>query len=353
MRRLAPLLTTAALLSASAILGAADDLVLSRFSDYLNSLRAQAGIPGLSATIVGNTSVTWEQAYGLADVERNVYASPSTPYEVDGLTETATATLLLRCVEDGSLTLDDLVGTYSPSSPDAGATLRQILSYTSPGPGGGLVYSYRPERLISLADVATNGCTGQTYSASISGLLYRLNMFDSVPGSSVVGLSPPPAGIDNGAIQRFNGVLAQLATPYAVDAGGHATPGRYSATTLTPTSGLISTVRDLAKFDLGVKSGFLRPESLAQAWTPPLDGNGRFLPHGFGWFSQVYNGERVVWQFGVSDNASSSMTITVPGRGLTLILLANSQGLVRPFPLAAGDVTASPFARLFLGTFVR
>ena len=55
----------------------------------------------------------------------------------------------------------------------------------------------------------------------------------------------------------------------------------------------------------------------------------------------------------MSDNASSSLTITVPGRGLTLILLANSNGLVKPFDLAAGDITVSPYTKLFLGTFVR
>ena len=352
MRRPVLVLTIAAVLSARVIL-TADDLVLSLFSGYLNALRTQAAIPGLSATIVGPTDVTWEQGYGYQDVDRLQRAVPDTPYEIDGLTELVTAVLVLRCVDEhGSLTLDDPVGQYAPSSPDANATLRQILSHTSPGPNG-LVYSYRPERLAALVP-AVSACTGQTLSPSISGLLDRLVMYDSVPGSDVAGQSPPPTGIDPSAIPRFNGVLGRLATPYAVDAGGHATPSQYSATTLTPTSGLISTVRDLAKFDLRVKDGFaLHPESLALAWTPPLDGNGQRLPHGFGWFSQTYNGERVVWQFGVSDNASSSMMITVPGRGLTLILLANSQGLVKPYPLSAGDVTVSPFARLFLGTFVR
>jgi len=47
------------------------------------------------------------------------------------------------------------------------------------------------------------------------------------------------------------------------------------------------------------------------------------------------------------------MIIMLPRRGLTLILLANSQGLARPFPLSAGDVTVSPFARLFLSIFAR
>ena len=55
----------------------------------------------------------------------------------------------------------------------------------------------------------------------------------------------------------------------------------------------------------------------------------------------------------IRTNASSSMIITVPGRAMTLVLLANGQGLARPFSLAGGDVTGSPFARLFLSLFLR
>jgi hypothetical protein len=68
---------------------------------------------------------------------------------------------------------------------------------------------------------------------------------------------------------------------------------------------------------------------------------------------QSYAGEPIVWQFGLGDGASSSMILIVPRRSLTVILLANSDGLARPFSLAAGDATVSPFARLFLGIFVR
>ena len=114
------------------------------------------------------------------------------------------------------------------------------------------------------------------------------------------------------------------------------------------------TVRDLAKFHLALKAGvLLRADTLALAWQAPIDRDGRRLPHGLGWFVQSYNGETIVWQFGVTDNGSSSLWVTVPGRGLTLILMANSSGLARPFNLAAGDLTVSPFARLFLGLFVR
>ena len=97
----------------------------------------------------------------------------------------------------------------------------------------------------------------------------------------------------------------------------------------------------------------LRPETLATAWLAPLGANRQPLPHGLGWFVENYKGEAIVWQFGVNTNASSSLMVTVPGRGITLILLANSDGLVRPYPLATGDLTVSPFGRLFLSLFVR
>ena len=124
--------------------------------------------------------------------------------------------------------------------------------------------------------------------------------------------------------------------------------------TLTPAGGLISTVRDFAKFDLALRQGFLlEPETLAAAWRAPLGAGGVPLPHGLGWFVQSYKGEAVVWQFGLGEDASSSLAVTLPARGLTLILMANSDRLVKPFALSEGDVTVSPFARVFLSLFVR
>ena len=60
----------------------------------------------------------------------------------------------------------------------------------------------------------------------------------------------------------------------------------------------------------------------------------------------------IAWQFGVVEDAYSSLIVKVPNRKLTLILLANSDGLTAPFALEAGDVTASIFARTFLRAFL-
>jgi CubicO group peptidase (beta-lactamase class C family) len=331
---------------------AADTLVFAVFGDYLESLRVQAGIPGLAATIVSATDIAWERGFGVQDVDRNIAVRTDTAFHLDGLTQFVVSSLALRCHESGWISVDDRVARYVPSSPDAASTLRMLMTHTSAGPNG-LVFAYRLNRLTPMA-TAIPACTDSTFRFGIAALLDRMGMADTVPGSDVVQLAPGSEGFDGGALGRYKSTLARLAVPYAVDGKGRPTPSSYRAPSLTPSGGLISTARDLAKFDLALKRGLVvRPETLAVAWSPPANLSGQPLPHGIGWFVQTYEREPVVWQFGISDNAASSMIVTLPRRSLTLILLANSSGLAQSFNLAAGDVTVSPFARLFLGTFVR
>jgi CubicO group peptidase (beta-lactamase class C family) len=329
----------------------ADDVRLGRFGDYVESLRTQAGIPGLAALIVGNNDIVWERGFGKQDIERSIPTRTITPFHLDGLTQMFTAALVLQCVEEGRLSLDDPIGQYATSSPEPDATLRQILSHTS-GPPDNLVFAYRPDRLGPLTS-AVQACTGDSFRQTLANQLDRLAMIDSVPGPDVIEPLPPDGIPDPSAIARYASVLQGLATPYAVDSQRRASVSHYSATTLTPSSGLISTVRDVAQFVLGLRRGvLLRADTLALAWRAPLGRDGQRLPHGLGWFVQSYNGETIVWQFGAGENGSSSLEVTVPGRGITLLMFANSTGLVKPFALAGGDLTASPFGRLFLGLFV-
>lgn len=325
------------------------DLLFARFESYLEALRVQAGIPGLAAAIVGPGEIAWGRGFGHQNVERALPATPATPFYVDGLTQTFTASLVLRCVEEGRLALDDRIDRYAAAGPEGNLTIRQVLSHTSPTPAG-LVYVQRPDRLEWLKP-AIRACTGDSFRETMAGLLARLAMAESVPGADAVRLTPPEAGIpDPLTVERYALALGRVATPYAVPWPGRVTPTEHPVTTLGAAGGLIASVRDMAQFDLALKSGvLLRSDTLALAWSRPFSRGEQPLPHGLGWFVQNYKGERVIWQFGVTPNASSSLVISVPAEGLTLILLANSDGLARWFPLAAGNVTVSPFARVFLG----
>ena len=330
----------------------ADDLVYARFGEYLESLRQQAGIPGLSAAIVGRTGVVWERATGYADVGRSVPMFMDTPVHIDGMTEAFSATLVLNCVEQGRLYLDDQVGKFQTGLSEPGATLRQVLTHTT-GPADAASYAFRPERLGPVR-AAVRSCTTDSYRETLASIFDRFAMIASVPGPDVATLVPPAEGVLTSEFERYNRVMARMATPYAVDSSRRATPVQYAEKTLSPSGGIISTARDLVQFDLSIKNDLLvTAELLAAAWRPPVSPNGQRLPHGIGWFVQTYNGEPVIWQYGMGDPGSSSLLIILPTRSLTLILLANSNGLVKSFNLSAGDLNTSPFGRLFLGAFIR
>lgn len=355
MRRFGLVATiVSALLIGAQLPARAQDPLLSVFRDYLESLRVQAGIPGLSAAIVGRNDIIWEHGFGRQDLERALPARPDTPYHLDGLTQLFTAALTLRCVEEGRLTLDDRVARFDASSPIAAATLRDILSH-SLAANEGAGFLYRPERLEA-AGRAISICTRDSYRETLALLLERLAMHDSVPGTDAVTLEPPAPGIPTPSqAERYSRTLQRLAVSYAVDGPRrNPIPSVHPVTTLTPFAGLVSTVRDVAQFDLALKKGvLLRADTLEAAWQPQTGRDGQLQPSGLGWFVSTYKGERVVWQFGLTDGASSSLVMTVPARGVTLILLGNSSGLVRPFTLSSGDLMVSPFARMFLGLFVR
>jgi CubicO group peptidase (beta-lactamase class C family) len=330
-------------------------LVYEVFGAYLDSLREQAGIPGLAAAIVDDDRIVWEGAYGVQDVGRAVATRTDTPFNADGLTQIFTAAMALRCAEERRLSLEDRVGDFRVPSPEPDASIRQLLTHTS-GPPESPSFTLRPSRLAPMWPIV-RACAVDSYRETFANLLERLAMVDSVPGPDIVNLRRNAEGMpDREDVERYVAVLGRRALPYAVNGRGRASTSSYpsDAAELSPSSGLVTTVRDLAKFDIALREGILvETRTLNEAWTTPVGSNGAPLPHGIGWFVQNYHGEKVVWQFGEGDNASSSLMITLPGRGLTLIMMANSDRMVKPFSLKEGDLTRSPFARVFLNLFTR
>jgi CubicO group peptidase (beta-lactamase class C family) len=112
-------------------LGRERDQRIALFTRYLEPLRIQARIPGLSAAISFDGQIIWEGGLGFADVEARVAAAPDTPYPIASITKTMTSTLVMQCVEEGRLDLDAPIRTYSTTVPDANATVRQVLAMAS------------------------------------------------------------------------------------------------------------------------------------------------------------------------------------------------------------------------------
>ena len=324
----------------------------SPFEFYLDLLRQQAGIPGISAAIVQNGDIVWERGLGFQNVEDRIRATPDTPYPIANLSETLAATLLLECVEQRRVALDDRASQYGISLPEQGATIRQILNHTSAATSGS-GFHYDPSRFDQLTRVI-EWCVPQPYRKTLAvRLLERLAMKDSVPGADVQNAAVVAQNLFAESVQRrYRDVLDRVAVPYKVDKRGRATRSAEERDEgVSASAGVISTVRDLARFDAGLDV-LLDDDTLEAAWTNGVGRDRSGVPTGLAWFVQRYNGQEVVWHFGLSPDGYSSLILKVPDKELTLILLANSDGLSSSFDLPLGDVTKSLFAILFLRLFV-
>ncbi|HXH25882.1 MAG TPA: serine hydrolase domain-containing protein, partial [Vicinamibacterales bacterium] len=319
--------------------GSAQVLPLSIFERYLDALRIEAAIPGLSAAIVQNGVVVWDRGFGRQDVEANVAARSDTPYVIGDLSQTLGATLTLKvCVDDSYAEIEDVVRRWYPQYPEPTTTLEDLLAHRSPS----RAFQYAPERFAALTPVAEE-CADVPYRRLLDERVFqRLGMIDSVPGHALVAPTADDVAILGAErLARYAAVLSRLAVPYRVDANGRASRSTVTPRAADTSSGLVSTVLDLAKFDRALDDAgvLLSAELRDRSWTP-VSG----LPTGLGWFVQTYNGERIVWHFGLVRDAYSSLIVKVPGRGLTLILLANSDRLSAPFALENGDIRPSLFA---------
>ncbi|MCA1621623.1 MAG: serine hydrolase [Acidobacteria bacterium] len=151
--------------------------------------------------------------------------------------------------------------------------------------------------------------------------------------------------------QRFDAVVKTLAQPYALDREFKTTKISYPQGFST-SAGLMSTVLDMAKYDIAIdQNKFLTKETQRLAFTPARSTKGGELPYGLGWFTQNYKGTRLLWHYGYW-TGNSSFILKVPERDVTFIIMANSDNLSRPTTLGSGDALSSPVGMAFLKTFV-
>jgi len=151
--------------------------------------------------------------------------------------------------------------------------------------------------------------------------------------------------------QRFDTVSKILAQPYALDRDFKIAKISYPQSFSTA-AGLISTVLDMAKYDIAIdQNKFLTKETQQLAFTPTLSTKGETLPYGLGWFTQNYKGTKLIWHYGYW-TGNSSFILKVPERNITFIIMANSDNLSRPTDLGSGDALTSPVGMAFLQTFI-
>jgi len=319
-----------------------------KFEAKLEYLRQQMKIPGMSAAVVMDQKLVWAKGFGYADLGNRIRATPDTPYHLASVTKTLAATLIMQLVQEGVISLDDPVSQYGVKLESQGTILvRHLLTHTSTGiPGTN--YSYNGGRYALLGDVMKRA-TGKSFGTLmkeriIDHLGMKHSWLDYHPIEIALGKTPYPINWDGDDIKP--------ASPYQLNPSYEVVEGRYSHGA-NPAVGLISTVVDMAIFDIALDQNILLNEKTkANMLAPaiPIYLGRTDLMHGLGWFAQEYKGTRLNWHAGRNPPSVSANYIKVPEENLTFIIMANTAHLNTPQP--HGDILYSTMGLAFYKAFV-
>ena len=323
-----------------------------QFEAELSSIRQIALIPGMSAAIVKDQQLIWAQGFGYADLDKQIPASQDTPYFLASVTKPFAAILLMQLVEQGELDLSGPISKYDiqVGNPDV-IQVRHILSHTSNGEQPGEKFQYNGDRFAEL-DLVFKPTSGKSFSENLSEQIVEpIGMASTFPSpiSRGDGLTGSYAiWLENQSVYKQQAKAYRLDQSYQLEAG-------QCSEFFMPAAGLISTVTDLAKFDIALdQNQFLLPETKAMMFEPTVSNTGQVLPYGIGWFSQEHEGQRMIWHYGWQPGCSSTLYLKIPEENITFLILANSDNLSRPYRLGSGEVLPidSTVALAFYKTFV-
>jgi CubicO group peptidase (beta-lactamase class C family) len=360
------LLAICCLLVPLAVRAQTNDARLSEWDQQLTKLRREHQLPGLAAAVVIDHKPAWSKGYGFADADAEVAVTPDTPFWIASVTKTFIGLLFLQLEAEGKISLDDRIADvpdwadfcewFSTSGIifgrdircDEPITIRNILNHTSNGePGTRFFYNpFLYSRLSRYIEFKLGG--------SVDDVEGRHNTMAQLVESHIL----KPAGMSRTMASQWQRekalVFFDMASGFGVDEEGEIIPRPRPERELAGGAGIVATVDDLAKYDVALDTNVLGDKKLmAKLFTPARSKDGKTLPYAFGWYVQEYRGERLLWHSGWDEEAGySALFLKIPDRALTLILLANGEGLWWENPLDGAAVERSPFAATFLDLFV-
>lgn len=345
------------------------DKIISQAQEIIQSEWA-ARAPGLCVAVSVNGDTVWSQAYGFADLERQIPATTTTRFRIGSVSKPLTAAALAMLVERGQLDLDAPVQKYIPDFPQKdGVITPRLLAGHLTG-----IRNYR----------GTEAVSNLPYPNLRSGLkIFENDPLESPPGTkfsyasynwNVLGVVMEsaagrdflacmnetvirPLGLDDTIADRAGVEDAQRTQFYEADpAGKFLVAPKVDLSFVWPAGGYLSTAEDLVRFGAAhFRPGFLKPESLKLLFTPQKTLAGASTPYGIGWFVV-----RDVWHHGGDSIGGMATLLMLPSARVVVAIVGNSgQGLLqnairkgrapeeaRQF-LVKKDVVAHKIARLF------
>ena len=303
-------------------------------------------LPGCIAVVMHRNQITFERAYGLADLDAGEPLTPRHRFRIASHSKSFTAAGIMKLREAGKLRLDDPIGEYVQGLHPriSEATIGQLLSHSAglvrDGADAGCYEDRRPfpnvgQLMADLQDppvIEPN--TRHKYSnhgfallglviEAITGEAYRTwikrEIVDAAGLDETEPDMPLPAGVPFARGHTGELLLGRRLL----------IPGNYTENAITPAGGFVSTAADLAKYfaqlapnaPTSVLSAGSRREMTRRHWRNPHSSIERY--YGLG----IMSGNTEGWEwFGHGGGLQGfiSFTCVAPERELTVSILTNA-----------------------------
>jgi CubicO group peptidase (beta-lactamase class C family) len=305
---------------------------------------ARLHIPGLSAAVVTERQPRWTSAYGMADLENSVPATPATVYRLASVTKPITATAVLQLVEAGKVDLDAPVQRYVPGFPAKQwpVTVRHLLAHQSG------IRNWTDEEFHGTQHYATIADSLAVFKDDPllfePGTRTHYTSFGyNLLGAVIEGASGKPylqylaekvfapAGMTSARDDDTLALVPHRAHGYQLGPGGEVLNSALSDTTNRMAGGgLLATAEDAARFASALQRGVLVKPSTALA----AFGRQRTLDHkvtgyGLGWIIATARGKAEVYHTGGQPRVSTVLYM-VPRSGVAVAILCNLEGVSNP-----------------------
>jgi len=284
------------------------DEALVRLDETIKTYLEENNVPGGLIAVASKGEIIHLREYGMANVELAVPVSGQTVFEIGSISKQFVSAVAMLLVEEGKLDLDDPIHRYLPDLPSEwlGVTMRQLLNHTSGIPDYEEIRTYdvyrfrlTPQEVIQIAhsrpmDFAPG--TGWYYSNT--GYFLASMIVERIEGRPLGQVLESrifaPLGMTQTGMADPESIIHNRAAGYWVNKAGELINRNPTETSSTlGAGGLLSTARDLARWDAALYGDALLSESSRNTmWTSALLPGGEDTEYALGWRVTPYNGLR-------------------------------------------------------------
>jgi CubicO group peptidase (beta-lactamase class C family) len=310
--------------------------------DELFSRWDTAQTPGAVVAIINDGEIIYRQAYGMADLERDVPLSVQSVFDIASTSKQFVAMSILLLRECGDLSLNDDIRRYLPELPDYGETITiQHLIHHSSGIRDymDLMYlagmkhenSYHPSEIIDLVarQRMLSFKPGDEFLYSNSGYLLLGEIIERVSGQTLGQFTNEnifePLGMNvSHFYDDFMRIVKHRALSYSQKKPGGYASIQYIFDVVGDT-GLLTNIDDLFRWDQNFYHNKLAggsPKLIEQMLTAGQLNSGEKLDYAFGLEIEKYRGLTLIKHGGSAAGYRSEM-LRFPDQKFSVIVLSN------------------------------